>query len=170
MHRQPSSRLLALICILASLLQACTLAGTGLGMAASPPGRLPKVTTLHVRPPALTREILISQLDMGKGDTIRVTHANATIVTTGTYAGTSPEDSPRRYEQHGGRKVVFIERQPHGILVQTGSGIVVVPYEKVSQVRIEHPHPPLWALGTVVGLVVDVVIYFGIRNISFGFT
>lgn len=139
-------------------------------MAASPPGRPPKVTTLHVRPTALTHEILVSQLDVGKGDTIWVTHANATIVTMGTYAGTSPEDSPRRYEQRGGRKMVFIERQPPGILVQTSGGIVVVPYQTVSQVRIEHPHPPLWAIGTVVGLVVDVVIYFGLRNFSLGFT
>jgi hypothetical protein len=143
--------------ILALLSPTCTLGGTGIGMAVSPPGQAPRVDTLVVEPGTLTRALLAAKLNPRKGSTIWVTHDNRTQVTMGEYAGISPEDGPKRTQKRGGRTIVWVPRGPGGIRVDTGSTVVVVPFKEVSTVRLESDPPPYWVIGTSVGFVLDVL-------------
>jgi hypothetical protein len=93
-----------------------------------------------------------------------VIHGRGLTVTMGTYAGTNPEDVAHERVRLGGRRYQEFPDVPPGILISANGNTVAIPMSDVTRVRVVRRPESSWAIGTVIGVLLDVTALFFLAN------
>lgn len=86
----------------------------------------------------------------------------------GHLRGTNPEDVAHEPVRLDGRRYPPLPDVPPGILITSKGRTVAIPMAEVTRVRVSRRPASTWAIGTGIGMLLDVAALFALANAGYG--